>query len=1099
MTSSDGSAAEQRIQLEPVPPSPFAAEPAITKGSGQNGSRPYGRMEAALAALVLLLAFFLASFAAHNSDVWMHLATGRLIARGEYQFGAEPFAYTTAGVRWLNTSWLSDLLGYSLANALGGPETPRGGGLLVVLKALLIVALAGVLLMIRKPLQSWWPGSVCVCLALLAMSPRLLLQPACISLFFLALTVYLLFRSKPDDTEPGDGTRRCLYLIPVVFLLWANLDDWFLLGPATVALFLTGEWLQHFRVQGGSGESRRLRTTALALVVGVAACAVNPFHVQVFTLPPELWTAFSNSPLRGDPFFQTFFLSPLQGAFWKSPQWFPSAGGIGFCLLAGLGVISFLLNSTNWQWWRVLVWLPFLLLALFHARAIPFFAVAAAPITALNLHDFAVGRLGAERRRGGLVRLWSVGGRMLTLAALVALIVFAWPGWLHSLSDFAISHRVAWRLHVDPSLHSAARDLAELRAQGVIRENGFNITPDVASYCAWFCPEEKGFFDYRFHLFPTDVAQTFVDVRRELLTGATAAGEAPAPASVVRGTFLDSRFPIDHVVLHSFEVEATTRYARRLLVASAEHWTLLRGDGRTEIFGWSKGPADESALRFAPHRLDPERQAFGASAAEGAATSESGPRAPRPLNLWEQFVRGAAPHAPGYAQTQRFLNYYETQRAHDARRRECAIAAVDVGCAGVAAMVALGPVTPVLSLFTGNLPARIFVFGDQSSSAPLLLAVRAARQSVADNPNDPEAWYSLGIAYLALSDYQKAHFPGSAILNQLREVQIVSALENAVLLKPTLREAHSVLSQVFLGMTRPGNPQINTHLDLGYDHWKEAARLERAAGPPPGVSREQFEQHLSAREDNLKKLEQALQQRRDRYDVGSKNPRFERLIARSEFALDHGLAKTALDVLEKADRSQIAPAEVTQLLDLLLRSGRLEAVRELESHLGDPGLKFLYAAALGDYAHADEYLKEVISTVERSRTESLFNLFRMDATPPFPLPPQYYFSTFQSLGQVAGLTANWAEWLVVRGLVALEAGATEAAAREFRKALALGYSVRQPTAVIGLLSARGPLAASALLEPRFYALAGTRLSFPTESMAATYLTLIRKHSPGRQE
>ncbi|MBP3955165.1 hypothetical protein J8F10_07710 [Gemmata sp. G18] len=36
------------------------------------------------------------AFVARNSDVWLHLATGRLVAHGDYHFGADPFAYTIA-------------------------------------------------------------------------------------------------------------------------------------------------------------------------------------------------------------------------------------------------------------------------------------------------------------------------------------------------------------------------------------------------------------------------------------------------------------------------------------------------------------------------------------------------------------------------------------------------------------------------------------------------------------------------------------------------------------------------------------------------------------------------------------------------------------------------------------------------------------------------------------------------------------------------------------------------------------------------------------------------------------------------------------------
>src|SRR5271154_3870834 len=55
-----------------------------------------------LVAIVMLLAFLLASFVARNSDFWLHLASGRLIVEGQASFGVDPFAYTTAGTYWVN-------------------------------------------------------------------------------------------------------------------------------------------------------------------------------------------------------------------------------------------------------------------------------------------------------------------------------------------------------------------------------------------------------------------------------------------------------------------------------------------------------------------------------------------------------------------------------------------------------------------------------------------------------------------------------------------------------------------------------------------------------------------------------------------------------------------------------------------------------------------------------------------------------------------------------------------------------------------------------------------------------------------------------------
>src|SRR5439155_27100875 len=62
------------------PPAPPAPKKALT-------------LNVFLLILALGLGFLLASFAARNTDLWLHLATGRALVEGKYQFGVDPFAY----------------------------------------------------------------------------------------------------------------------------------------------------------------------------------------------------------------------------------------------------------------------------------------------------------------------------------------------------------------------------------------------------------------------------------------------------------------------------------------------------------------------------------------------------------------------------------------------------------------------------------------------------------------------------------------------------------------------------------------------------------------------------------------------------------------------------------------------------------------------------------------------------------------------------------------------------------------------------------------------------------------------------------------------
>src|SRR4051794_11613342 len=99
------------------------------------------RLDGLQASVVVLLGFMLASFAATNSDIWMHLATGRLISQGNWTVGEDPFSWASEidHTYWANHTWLYDVISYQIYNLLGG-------GALVVFKAILFAGLLVILL-----------------------------------------------------------------------------------------------------------------------------------------------------------------------------------------------------------------------------------------------------------------------------------------------------------------------------------------------------------------------------------------------------------------------------------------------------------------------------------------------------------------------------------------------------------------------------------------------------------------------------------------------------------------------------------------------------------------------------------------------------------------------------------------------------------------------------------------------------------------------------------------------------------------------------------------------------------------------------------------
>jgi hypothetical protein len=1024
-----------------LPPTPDAAAAVAT---GSRRGRPGG--DRLLTVLVLGLAFLTASFLARNSDIWFHLAAGRLLAQGQFTFGADPFAYTTALVYWANHAWLFDLVLYGLYNLVGGTG-------LVVLKALLVAALAGLLLGVSRPGGAAWVPVAATTLAVLAMSPRLLLQPACASYFLLGLTFWLLWRPHARQGAAGPSW------LPFVFVLWVNVDEWFLLGPLLAALFWLGERLQGER-----------RTPGWVVPAGLAACLLNPFTFHAFTLPAELSPVAWTAGLLQDVRFQPQFASPWQPAFLRAAAG-GSAPALAYFALTALGLASFLVHRQALRGWRLVVWLPFALLAAWQARTIPFFAVVAAPITALNWQDVLAGR-------GRLA------ARLLLGPALLALCFLTWAGWL--AGPGRDGRHVAWGLLPDPSLQQAAEALHGWRRQGRLLpdERVFAVAPEVAHYGAWFCPGEKHFFDHRYQLFP-GAAGDYEAVCRALEPGLVPDRPGAEEGSrdwrqVLRG------HGVGLVVFYDRDPRRVLAVLDRL-GDDREHWTLLGVAGQAVIAGWKEARPPGG---FAPLAFDAERLAFGpqdeATRAALPAAPEQGPEPmPSPRGFWARLSR--PPAAPTWESpaAAAFLGSFDGSEARRHRQRlEADQLGLVAGLAGLPAQPA-----EVFAVAFELAPSAPLISTDRSPALPLL-AVRAARRAVAADPEEAGAWLRLGQSYLRLSSATSEHSDEGSFppLSQLRHTQIVTALEEALRLNPDLEDAHRELTSLY---------GRSNSLDLALEHRQEELRLTRRAGRRPGETEEAWADRLEQLEKDTARLERIVQDRRNRYAAGSRQMQGDRL-QQAAGALRLGLPRLAAEEVLMP-----APAEVLGLpgmkleLDLLLSLGRADDVRhtlaeegvkagkdklpynELPAPRGPGGaplysipyhwpayewLQALEAAGVGDYAEAGEALRAIRAglRVGHERLKARLRTFAPEEqlmlsgllSGPLPFLPAYAARRLveQRSALQAGesvLRAQQADLCVLEGLLALEQGATDDARTAFAEAERLGAPPAGPPAPYG--------------------------------------------------
>jgi hypothetical protein len=1068
---------EAVVHLPPAPAAPPAPPPR----------RAWHVWDHVLTLLVVALAFLTASFPARNSDVWFHLATGRLLARGQFTFGTDPFAYTTGQVYWACHAWLFDLALYGLYGLVGGAG-------LVVLKALLVTALAALLLRVRRPGGPPWVPAVCTTLAVLAMSPRLLLQPACASYFLLGLSFWLLWRpharavasgqwlvASEDGASPATSHQPLAtshFFLLLVFVLWVNVDEWFLLGPVLAALFWLGERL------GG----RRL-TPGWVVPAGLAVCLLNPHTFHAFTPPAEFSPVTVTGGLRQDGRFAALFASPWQADHLRAARDL-NAAALAYFALTVLGLASFLLYRPALRGWRLVVWLPFALLAAWQARAIPFFVVVAAPVTALNVQDFLAGRSRAPA--GGLgVRVVRLAGRSAVLLALLALIALTWPGWLAGAGRDG--RHVAWGLQPDPSLQRAAETLHQWRRQKLLPEGVrvFAASPEVAQYGAWFAPGEKHFFDHRYQLFG-GAARDYEAVCAALLPGVSAAagGQGKGWPQVLR------EHGAGVVVFHDREPQRLYAVLRRL-ADDPEHWTLLHVAGQAVIAAWNEvAPPDTvAALAF-----DADRLAFGPQDERGrwalpAAPGQGPDRPPSRAEWWRRLSRPPGQPAWESAAATVYLHYADDGLAVQRRRQlRAAKGGYAASLAGLGALPSAAPTAAFqlvssaeLLLWPEDKPGFLgreqlgpfFVhLADRPPALPLL-AVRAARRAVAADPEDANAWLRLGQAYLMLRNDTREHSAQGALppLVQLRHVQVVTALEEAVRLDPSLEVAHHELAYLY---------GERNYLDQSLEHRRDEVRLSRRAGPRAGETAEEFAHRLEFLDKDTAKLVEEVQERRKAYDSASSALQGDRR-AQADLALKLGLARQAADdILLPTPADLLGPAGIKLELELLLSLGRSHEVRAIlrdpaletnKQRLGTsdlppppgpagftlyplpyhwPAYEWLHvrgAAAVGDYVQARERVRAIRQGVhaghERLRQQPRdFPRAAETFLPGLLAGPAPFLPAFTAQALVRAvadqramieatdrtLRAQQADLCVLEGLLALEQGDTDAARSAFAEA-----------------------------------------------------------------
>lgn len=381
----------------------------MSSGTIENLSPPVTRhsslVTASHPALDALLFLFILNVALQTPvepDFGWHLRTGLdLLAHGWQMPLTDPYSHTMYDWPWVEHAWLTDGLLALMYRGLGG------AGLLGVILFFAAVTVTAFVLASAQARANRSARLAAVAIALWVARPFLGARTQLVTLLGVAVVLWIWHRAS-------DRHASWLWLLPPVFLLWANLHGGFTAGLFLLAVILIGSAAMRLAVTRGPGTMGRLDEPVpdwsliggLALAIGASALAtlVNPYG---WRLHQEIVQSLSDR----------FMLETLHE--WQPLSLDTTAGRLyaGYLVVLGAAMALGYRRVEPVRWTVLLV---FLLVSIRHWRNIPFFLITSLPLLAEGL-AMGAARLGAWRP--ALTRQPKVWGLALTLTLAGVMIV----------------------------------------------------------------------------------------------------------------------------------------------------------------------------------------------------------------------------------------------------------------------------------------------------------------------------------------------------------------------------------------------------------------------------------------------------------------------------------------------------------------------------------------------------------------------------------------------------------------------------------------------------------------------------------------------------
>jgi hypothetical protein len=304
--------------------------------------------------LLVTLEFIMCRAAVVDPDIWWHLRNAEYLFQHHQLPRADMYSFTVAGHPWINHEWLAEIP-YYLAWRTGGLS-----GLNAVMFATICLIFLGLLYLSYMETRHF-KAAILACsfvtfLASVSFGPRTIL----FGYLYLVVLLIILQRFRQKGSAP-------LWLIPLLFCLWANTHGSWSLGLIVFSIIVAAGF-----VQGGFGRVYAERWTPSQMgklvvtgLASVAALFINPFGSRLVFYPFDM------------AFRQKLNISHVEE--WISVDFHDLRGKFVLALLLTL-LLTSLLRRTRWRLSELLVVLFGLYSGLTYIRFLFLLSVVIAPV-----------------------------------------------------------------------------------------------------------------------------------------------------------------------------------------------------------------------------------------------------------------------------------------------------------------------------------------------------------------------------------------------------------------------------------------------------------------------------------------------------------------------------------------------------------------------------------------------------------------------------------------------------------------------------------------------------------------------------------------------